>query len=268
MKNLIFSILFFLVTVNSWSQKYYDLNDFEYFIDFNDMYASLKFQDYVIKGEIEDILSHYGNRYTVIKGDSIHWLLEQSENKNKYRSYLILKGEYKEVQKLAKWEFSGKKLEVLASDRIYSDYFRDYFNFIDEDEYYRYKAHRQIGEYLADANLIGEYKIKVFRDNGINYNNLNIKGTLEINKKGILIKTNLPTLTKFSGYYDSRLNENVNFVKSVTFAGVIENKDGGIFSLNLDFKKKIATLVYLEVTLNSKEVELNTRNTTTFIIED
>ena len=268
MKNLIFSILFFLTTFNSWSQKYYDLNDFEYFIDFNNMYASLKFQDYEIKGEIEDILSHYGNRYTVIKGDSIHWLLEQSENKNKYRSYLILKGEYKEVQKLAKWEFSGKKLEVLASDKIYSGYFRDYFNFIDEDEYYRYKADRQIGEYLADANLIGEYKIKLYRDNGINYNNLNIKGTLEINKKGILIKTNLPTLTKFSGYYDSRLNTNINFVKSGTFAGVIEDKDGALFSLSLDVKKKTATLVYLEVNLNNKAIELNTRNTTTFIIED
>ena len=57
-------ILFFLTTFNSWSQKYYDLNDFEYFIDFNNMYASLKFQDYEIKGEIEDIISHYGNRYT------------------------------------------------------------------------------------------------------------------------------------------------------------------------------------------------------------
>ena len=268
MKNLTFSILFFLATFNSWSQKYYDLNDFEYFIDFNNMKANLKFQDYEIKGEIEDILSHYGNRYTVIKGDSIHWLLEQSENKNKYRSYLILKGEYKEVQKLAKWEFSGKKLEVLASDKIYSNYFRDYFNFIDEDEYYRYKADRQIGEYLAEANLIGEYKIKVYRDNGINYNNLNIKGTLEINKKGILIKTNLPTLTKFSGYYDSRLNTNISFVKSGTFAGVIENKDGAMFSLSLDVKKKTATLVYLEVNLNNKVIELDTLNTTTFIIED
>ena len=31
---------------------------------------------YEIKGEIEDILSHYGNRYTVIKGDSISVLVD------------------------------------------------------------------------------------------------------------------------------------------------------------------------------------------------
>ena len=268
MKNLIFSILFFLVTFNSWSQKYYDINDFEYFIDFNNMYANLKFQDHEIEGEIEDILSHYGNRYTVIKGDSIHWLLEQSDNKNKYRSYLILKGEYKEVQQLAKWEFSGKKLEVLASDKIYSDYFKDYFNFINEEEYNRYKKDRQIGEYLAEADLIGEYKVKLYRDNGISYNNLNIKGTLEINKKGILIKTNLPSLTKFSGNYDAQLNSNIEFVKNGVIAGIIENKEGAIFSLNLDIKKKTVTLVYLQINLNNKEIELSTRNTTTFIIED
>ena len=64
-----------------------------------------------------------------------------------------MKGEYKEVQKLAKWEYSNKRLEVLASDRIYSGYFKDYFNFVDESEYVKLRNDRLIGDYLYDENL-------------------------------------------------------------------------------------------------------------------
>ena len=120
------------------------------------------------------------NRYTVVKGDSIHWLLQQSDKRNKYLSYLILKGEYREVQNLAKWEYTNKKLEVLASDRIFSGYFNDYFNFVDEVEYQKLSSDRLIGDYLNDANLLGEYKIKVYRDNGINFFDLDIVGKIEL----------------------------------------------------------------------------------------
>ena len=63
-------------------QKFYDSNDLKYFIDFSKGNANLKFQDYRINGPIEDIISYYGNRYTVIRGDSVHWLLQQSEKRN------------------------------------------------------------------------------------------------------------------------------------------------------------------------------------------
>lgn len=268
MNSRVYSILFFLFTTNIFSQKYYDPNDLKYYIDFSSENANLKFQEFKINGSLEDILSHYGNRFTIIKGDSIHWLLQQSERKNKYSSYLILKGDYKEVRNLAKWEFSNKKLEVLASDYIISGYFKDHFNFVDENEYLKIRSNRKIGDYLADSNLFGKYKIKIFKDNGINYFDLDIKGTLEINRKGIVIETNLPTLTRFYGTYVSELNTNLDFVKKGTVVGKIENDAGSIFSLSIDIKKKTGTLTSLLLEINEKGVELNRRNTTSFIIKD
>ena len=263
-----FSILFFLISISTYSQRFYDSNDLEYFIDFSSGNASLKFQEFRINGPIEDILSHYGNRYTVIKGDSIHWLLQQSKKRNKYSSYLILKGEYKEVRNLAKWEFSNKKLDVLASDYIFTGYFKDHFNFVDENEYEKIRSNRKIGNYLADSNLFGKYKIKIFKDNDVNYLEIDIKGTLEINQNGIVIETNLPTLTRFYGTYVSELNTNINLIKKGTVVGKIEDSNWSFFSLSIDINNKIGTLTTLLSELNEELVETNRRNTTTFIITE
>ena len=82
MKNYIYTIFFLFISTSVTSQKYYDSNDLKYFIDFSNRNANLRFQDYRIDGPIEDIISYYGNRYTVIRGDSVHWLLQQSEKRN------------------------------------------------------------------------------------------------------------------------------------------------------------------------------------------
>ena len=47
-------------------------------------------QEYKIKCPIEEINSFNGNRYTLIEGDSIHWLLQQSNRKNKYRFIIYI----------------------------------------------------------------------------------------------------------------------------------------------------------------------------------
>ena len=242
MKKLLLLIFFLSISCPVTSQKYYDSNDLKYYIDFSNRNANLKFQDYKINGPIEEIISYYGNRYTVVRGDSIHWLLQQSDKRNKYLSYLIFKGNYGEVQKLAKWEYSNKKLEVLASDRIFSGYFKDYFNFVDEGEYLKISSDRLIGDYLKDAGLIGEYKIKVYRDNGVNYFDLEMEGVLKLTRKEVIIETNLPTLTRFVGTYDSNLNTNIEFLKKGIVAGKISFKDRAIFSLNIDSEKKMGTL--------------------------
>ncbi len=268
MKKLLLLIFFLSISYPVTSQKYYDSNDLKYYIDFSNRNANLKFQDYKINGPIEEIISYYGNRYTVVRGDSIHWLLQQSDKRNKYLSYLIFKGNYGEVQKLAKWEYSNKKLEVLASDRIFSGYFKDYFNFVDEGEYLKISSDRLIGDYLKDAGLIGEYKIKVYRDNGVNYFDLEMEGVLKLTRKEVIIETNLPTLTRFVGTYDSNLNTNIKFLKKGIVAGKISFKDRAIFSLNIDSEKKMGTLTSLEVEVNKEGVEVNTRKTTTFLIKE
>ncbi|MBT4834575.1 MAG: hypothetical protein HOJ26_00750 [Cryomorphaceae bacterium] len=268
MKKLLLLIFFLSISCPVTSQKYYDSNDLKYYIDFSNRNANLKFQDYKINGPIEEIISYYGNRYTVVRGDSIHWLLQQSNKRNKYLSYLIFKGNYGEVQKLAKWEYSNKKLEVLASDRIFSGYFKDYFNFVDEGEYLKISSDRLIGDYLKDAGLIGEYKIKIYRDNGVNYFDLEMEGVLKLTRKEVIIETNLPTLTRFVGTYDSNLNTNIEFLKKGIVAGKISFKDRAIFSLNIDSEKKMGTLTSLEVEVNKEGVEVNTRKTTTFLIKE
>tara|TARA_Y100000385_G_scaffold27743_1_gene26190 strand:+ start:258 stop:1064 length:807 start_codon:yes stop_codon:yes gene_type:complete len=268
MKKLLLLIFFLSISCPVTSQKYYDSNDLKYYIDFSNRNANLKFQDYKINGPIEEIISYYGNRYTVVRGDSIHWLLQQSDKRNKYLSYLIFKGNYGEVQKLAKWEYSNKKLEVLASDRIFSGYFKDYFNFVDEGEYLKISSDRLIGDYLKDAGLIGEYKIKIYRDNGVNYFDLEMEGVLKLTRKEVIIETNLPTLTRFVGTYDSNLNTNIKFLKKGIVAGKISFKDRAIFSLNIDSEKKMGTLTSLEVEVNKEGVEVNTRKTTTFLIKE
>jgi hypothetical protein len=268
MKKIIYSILFFLITSNVLSQRYYDSNDLKYYIDFSTRNANLKFKEYSIKGPIEDIISFYGNRYTVIMGDSIHWLLGQSDKRNKHISYLILKGEYKEVQRLAKWEYSNEKLNVLESDRLFSGYFKDYFNFVDEEEYLNLISDQQAGEFLNDAGLIRDYRIKIYRNNGTNYYDLDINGLIKINKRGIIIESNLPTLTRFSGKFISELNTNIELIKSGYVAGRIDMKDRAIFSLNIDIEKKVGTLTTLEVKLDSDKNETVSKINTTFIILD
>ena len=84
------TIIFFIIWITPlYTQTYYDSNDLKYYLDFSNKIANLKFQEYKIKGPIEEINSFNGNRYTLIEGDSIHWLLQQSNSKNKYLSDLI-----------------------------------------------------------------------------------------------------------------------------------------------------------------------------------
>ena len=114
MIRLVFLTLCLLYTNFSIGQKYYDSNDLKYYLDFTDKMANLKFLDYKINGPIEEIRTFYGKMFTVIKGDSIHWVLEQSSKKNKYASYLIIKGDYRDIIKLVRNEVSSKKHEVIA----------------------------------------------------------------------------------------------------------------------------------------------------------
>ena len=252
----------------SFSQTFYDSNDLKYYIDFSRKTANLKFQDYKIKGPLQEVISLYGNAFTLIKGDSIHWVLGQSEKKNKYSSYLIIKGEYKDILRLVRREVSSEKYEVLASDIIYSGYFTDFFNFVDEDDFERIAKNRLIGEYLKDYGLLGVYKIKVVRDNGINFMDLDINGKITLSEKDIIIETSLPTLTRLVGYYESELNKNLDFLKKGIVSGRVLYKNNTFYSLSIEKDKKIGTLTTLEFGTDKDGEQTSKRNTTTFLIVD
>ena len=80
MKKVFFIFLLFF-TNQLVCQIFYDSNDLKYFLDFSKKTANLKFQEYEIKGPLQEVTSFYGNIFTVIKGDSIHWILQQSEKR-------------------------------------------------------------------------------------------------------------------------------------------------------------------------------------------
>ena len=50
-------------------------------------------------------------------------------------------------------------------------------------------------------------------------------------------------------------------------SGKIENNEESIFSISIDMKKKIIILTSLLVKFNNEGNKYNTKNTTTFIIE-
>jgi len=267
MKNILL-IVFFSISMNTYSQKYYDKNDFKYYLDFTHNLANLKFQDYKIEGKLEEVKSFYGNVFTIIKGDSIHWILEQNNNRKEYSSYLLIKGEYDEILKLARRGVSNKKFEIIDSDIIFSGSFIDFFNFVDETEFEKISRDRLVGTYLRDFGFFGSLPIKIYRNNGINYQDLDIIGKITLTDKDVLIETNLPTLTKFVGEYDSELNKNFNLLKQGIVSGKIKFSNNGLFSLSIDKEQKIGTLTTLESIKSNDSIPLSQRKTTTFKILD
>ena len=269
MKNIILVILLSLNFSSLVSQRYYDSNDLKYYLDFTNNSANLRFEDYKISGPIEEIESFYRNKFTLIKGDSIHWMLGQSDdNNNRHLSYLIIKGEYKDLRKLARREASSKKLKILKSDKINSGYFRDYINFVSENKYEKINKDRQIGLYINDAGFTGKYNIKIYRSDNINYKDLDIKGVIEITKKDINVKTNLPTLTSFTGEYDSELNSDLSFINRGIISGRGKNNDLSIFTLYLNLNELSGSISIISVQISDNELKLNKRETTTFAINE
>ena len=99
---------------------------------------------------------------------------------------------------------------------------------------------------------------------GISFTNIEIKGSITFNQKGILIETNLPSLTKFSGEYRSDLNPDINFLKMGIVSGRIINSDGGIFSLSIDLKEMTGVLTTIRVKISDEDEQSTFRNITTF----
>lgn len=251
----------------SYGQKFYDVNDLNYYLDFSSNTANLKLLEYEINGPVEEIVSFYGNKFTIIKGDSIHWVLGQSKTRNKFSSYLIIKGEYNDIRKLARREVSGKKYEIIDSDITFSGYFNDYLNFVTKEEFDIISKNRLIGEYLKEYDLIGEYNIRIIRLNEIDYESLDIKGKLKITTDRIIIESNLPTLTRFIGSYDYYLNQNPNFLREGLIRGRISNNTG-VFSLNIDKEKKLSSITTIKIDVDEKGIDTINRQTSFFNIID
>ena len=137
---------------------------------------------------------------------------------------------------------------------------------MDENDFERIASNRLIGEYLKDYDLLGVYKIKIVRDNGINLMDLDINGTITLSEKDLIIETSLPTLTRLVGYYESELNKNLDFLKRGIVSGRVLYENNTFYSLSIEKEKKIGTLTTLEFGTDKDGKETSKRNTTTFVI--
>ena len=203
----------------------------------------------------------------LLKGIVYIGFFNRVKKKNKYSSYLIIKGEYKDILKLVKREMSSEKYEVLTSDIIYSGHFTDYFNFVDDNDFEKIAKNRLIGSYLKEYGLLGVYNIKIVRNNGINFIDLDITGKIILSEKDIVIETSLPTLTRLVGYYESELNNNINsFLKNGIVSGRVLYENSSFYSLSIDKDKNFGTFTTLEFGTDPNGEQTSKRNTTTFII--
>ena len=137
---------------------------------------------------------------------------------------------------------------------------------MDENDFERIASNRLIGEYLKDYDLLGVYKIKIVRDNGINLMDLDINGTITLSEKDLIIETSLPTLTRLVGYYESELNKNLDFLKRGIVSGRVLYENNTFYSLSIEKEKKIGTLTTLEFGKDKDGKETSKRSTTTFVI--
>ena len=135
-------------------------------------------------------------------------------------------------------------------------------------DFERIASNRLIGEYLEDYDLLGVYKIKIVRDNGINLMDLDINGTITLSEKDLIIETSLPTLTRLVGYYESELNKNLDFLKRGIVSGRVLYENNTFYSLSIEKEKKIGTLTTLEFGTDKDGKETSKRSTTTFVIVD
>jgi len=115
---------------------------------------------------------------------------------------------------------------------------------------------------------LGVYNIKIVRNNGINFTDLDITGKIILSEKDIVIETSLPTLTRLVGYYESELNNNINFLKKGIVSGRVLYENSSFYSLSIDKNKNFGTFTTLEFGTDPNEEQTSKRSTTTFIIVD
>ena len=97
---------------------------------------------------------------------------------------------------------------------------------------------------------------------------IKLKGVIEITKKDINVKTNLPTLTSFTGEYDSELNSDLSFINRGIISGRGKNNDLSIFTLYLNLNELSGSISIISVQISDNELKLNKRETTTFAINE
>ena len=249
-------IILFIISFNSYSQKYYDENDFDKFIDYDNKIVKLQFKDYLIEGGFEKVETKTFDEYLVVKGSgNEHYVLDA-----KYSSFKgldVLDGDYSDVVKEVKKGKKYKKVKLLfsyLSPYSYSEDLKLISDSIMKMRLERQKekekekaakekekaAEEEFKKSIIESGYVGVYNIKIYSHRGVNYSNLDYNGKIIVTEVGITIETDIPTVKLIRGTYNIKGSDEANkgiFVCDISvgyddFFTLIIRKDSGVGSFS------------------------------------
>lgn len=230
----------------SYSQKYYDENNLNSFLDYDNKTIDIKFEEYNIKGGFEKLSDKDYTDYLVLRGENnIHFIIKLYL-KNIFSGIDVVEGEYDLVVKgLLKGRKYSKKVKLLFSNlpnlgkmeglNLISKWERDdKIKTEKEKEIKKQKKEEFLGKF-SESGLEGVYDIQILKSGNLDYSVVDTFGKLYLTEEGITIKTDIPSLDLVrSNYIFERCDVDRN-----SFIGNISKGYGDTLSLNLSFRNEI-----------------------------
>ena len=257
-------LLLSFITFNfTYSQKYFNEDDYNSYIDYTTNSINLTIEGNKIEGVFTEMEGKDYYKYLVVKGNNnIHSVIKKFSSDG-FFGLDILKGNYDDVLKEFKKGRKYKKSEVIFSN-LPSDGVYEGISLISETikemrveaEIKREEEKKKEEEFkikFAESNMEGVYKIKILKHRNLDYKNTETFGKIIITEVGITIETEIPSLDLLRSSY------NVSSSKPLgrSFVCNINKGYGDFFSLTINEGKTVGGLTVM-----------NGRNsvTTTFMI--
>ena len=229
----------------SYSQKYYDGNDYEGFVDYDNNTIDLDYKNFNIKGVFEKLRGKDYDNYLVVKGENnIHFVIHLYISSSFY-GLDVLEGDYDLVLKgFEKGRKYSKKVKLLFSNlpsnkkmedlELISQTIRDMRIKKQKEEELERKKKEEFLVKLSSRNLEGVYNIQILKSNNLDYSKVDTFGKLYITDLGVTIQTDIPSIDLIRSNY---IYERCDIEKN-SFIGNISKGYGEVLSLNINFNSE------------------------------
>lgn len=197
--------LFLMSFIITYSQKFYDASNSEYFIDYSKNSVKLKFKNFLIQGKFQEVKDKLYENYLVVEGnENRHYVLQCYLSKSAFYGIDVVEGNLDDVINEVKKGREYKNVKVLFTNLPSYSKMKD-LKLISEAERDRelikIKEKEKFTKELSESGLEGVYKIKILKHGGIDYKILNETGQLFITSAGITLKTDIPSISLLRGSY-------------------------------------------------------------------
>jgi len=234
-----------LISFFNYSQKYYDGNDYEGFVDYDNNTIDLNYESFNIKGVFEKLRGKDYDNYLVVKGENnIHFVIHLYIS-FQFFGFDVLEGDYDLVLKgFKKGRKYSKKVKLLFSNlpsnkkmedlELISQTIRDMRIKKRKEEELEKKKKQEFLEKFSSSNLEGVYNIQILKSGNFDYSKLNTFGKLYITEVGITIQTDIPSIDLVRSNY---IYERCDIDKN-SFVGNISKGYGETLTLNINFNSE------------------------------